>query len=163
VTSRDAFEAFYHEHLGRVVLTYGLVSSTPLSPRRSLQRPSLGSGRPGKRIKDDDLAGGYVFRAEGPPQLRSLPVLSLPKVELVSSTDGLKTARTQIPDDRGLAIGGLGERVSFVETSHPWKETARTMKKTFNWRPPDASDGSSVPRTRAPVPTTAGSAGPGRP
>jgi hypothetical protein len=111
-------EAFYHEHLGRVVLTYGLVSSTPLSPRRSLQRPSLGSGRTGKRIKDDDHAGGYVFRAGGPP-LRSLSVLSLPKVELVSPADGLKTARTQIPDDRGLAIGGLGERVSFVETSHP--------------------------------------------
>jgi RNA polymerase sigma-70 factor (ECF subfamily) len=63
VTDREAFEAFYREHLGRVVRGCALVTLDPDAAEDIAAEAFSRLWAHWERIEDDDHAGGYVFKS----------------------------------------------------------------------------------------------------
>jgi RNA polymerase sigma-70 factor (ECF subfamily) len=63
VTDRDTFEAFYREHLGRVVRACALVTLDPHAAEDIAAEAFSRLWANWDRIEDDDHAGGYVFKS----------------------------------------------------------------------------------------------------
>lgn len=63
MTDREAFEAFYREHLGRVVRACALVTLDPDAAEDIAAEAFSRLWAHWDRIEDDDHAGGYVFKS----------------------------------------------------------------------------------------------------
>ena len=63
MTGRDGFEAFYREHLGRVVRACALVTLDPDAAEDIAAEAFSRLWSHWDRIEDDDHAGGYVFKS----------------------------------------------------------------------------------------------------